>query len=131
MCLLNRFIAIGHIGGPFVWGFASSFIALGMSIIVVAAGLFKKADTALLPFHKSTDLVTSGPYKITRNPMYLGMVLILVGIAFVLGSLPPFFVIPLFIFIIQTNFIQGEERFMEDIFGDEYLDYKKRVRRWI
>lgn len=131
MYLLNRFAPVGNIGGPFVWGFAGAFVSFGLAIIVVSAGLFKRADTAIIPFHKSTALVIQGPYKFTRNPMYLGMVLILIGVGFVLGSLLPFAVIPLFILIIQTRFIVGEERFMETLFGEEYLNYKNSVRRWL
>jgi len=73
MYLLDRFIPIGYLGGPFVWGFASAFIAAGLMFIIYSAGLFKKAETPLIPFHKSTAVVTTGPYKITRNPMYLGL----------------------------------------------------------
>jgi len=121
MYLLDRFMPIGYVGGPFVWGFASAFIA-GLMLILYSAGLFKKAETPLIPFHKSTAVVTTGPYKVTRNPMYLGMVIILIGMATLFGSLLPFLVIPAFIFVIQTQFIVGEE---------EYLNYKRRVRRWL
>jgi len=131
MYVLHRSLPIGDLGGPFVLGFGSAFVSLGMALIVVSLALFKKADTAIIPFHKSTTLVIEGPFKISRNPMYVGMVLILVGVAVGLGSLLPFFVIPLFIYIIRQRFILGEERFMEELFGDAYLDYKKRVRRWI
>lgn len=131
MYLLDRIVPIGEFGGPFVWGFASSFIAAGLMLNIVSAGLFKKVDTPLIPFHKSTSLVIKGPFKVTRNPMYLGMVLFLVGVAIAFGSLLPFVVIPAFIFVIQNNFIAGEEHFMEELFGDEYLEYKKRVRRWL
>jgi len=62
MYLLDRFIPIGYLGGPFVWGFASAFIAAGLMFIIYSAGLFKKAETPLIPFHKSTAVVTTGPY---------------------------------------------------------------------
>jgi protein-S-isoprenylcysteine O-methyltransferase Ste14 len=131
MYLLDRYFPVGHIGGPFVWGFASAFISLGLMCILISAGLFKRAGTPLIPFHKSTALVTDGPYKYTRNPMYLGMVLILVGAAVILGSLLPWMVIPAFALIIQQRFILPEERFLEELFGEEYLDYKEQVRRWV
>ena len=131
MYLLDRFLPIGSFGGFFIWGFASAFIAVGLSLNIYSAGLFRKADTPLVPFHKSTCLVTKGPFRVTRNPMYLGMVLLLVGIATALGSLLPFLVVVVFIVIIQTQFIAGEERFMETLFGESYIDYKKRVRRWL
>lgn len=131
MFMLDHFFPVGHFGGPFVWGFASAFLAAGLMLLIHSAGLFAKADTALIPFHKSTALVTNGPYKITRNPMYLGMVLVLLGMAVILGSLVTFLVIPVFVVIIHFNFILGEERFMEELFGEEYLAYKRRVRRWL
>ena len=131
MYLLDQWQAIGPFGGPFVWGFASAFIAAGLMLVIYSAGLFKRADTPLIPFHKTTTIVTTGPFKMTRNPMYLGMVFCLIGIAVALGSLLPFVLIPVFILVIQTQFILAEERFLEELFGDEYLAYKKRVRRWI
>ena len=131
MYLLDQWQAIGLFGGPFVWGFASAFIAAGLMLVIYSAGLFKRAATPLIPFHKTTTIVTTGPFKMTRNPMYLGMVFCLIGIAVALGSLLPFVVIPVFILVIQTQFILAEERFLEELFGDEYLAYKKRVRRWI
>ena len=87
MYLLDQWQAIGPFGGPFVWGFASAFIAAGLMLVIYSAGLFKRADTPLIPFHKTTTIVTTGPFKMTRNPMYLGMVFCLIGIAVALGSL--------------------------------------------
>ncbi|MEE8233425.1 MAG: isoprenylcysteine carboxylmethyltransferase family protein, partial [Gammaproteobacteria bacterium] len=92
---------------------------------------FKKSGTAIRPFETSTVLVKGGPYRFTRNPMYLGMVLILIGMAIYLGSLTPWFVIPVFFLIIQEWFIKYEEPFLENTFGKEYQDYKTKVRRWI
>jgi len=63
--------------------------------------------------------------------MYLGMVILLIGVASYLGSLTPYVLIPVFFFIIQQCFIKHEELFLENIFGQEYLDYKTKVRRWL
>jgi protein-S-isoprenylcysteine O-methyltransferase Ste14 len=103
----------------------------GLFMSATAAGSFRKAGTPVVPFEPSTVLVTSGFFRYTRNPMYLGMVLMLVGVALLLGSLGPLVVIPVFVWIIQSNFIRGEEQFLEDIFGEQYLSYKRKVRRWI
>lgn len=92
---------------------------------------FRKAGTPVVPFERSTALVTTGTYRLTRNPMYLGMVLDLTGLALLLGTLSPWLPIPFFIWLIQANFITGEERFLEALFGQQYLDYKSRVRRWL
>jgi protein-S-isoprenylcysteine O-methyltransferase Ste14 len=63
--------------------------------------------------------------------MYLGLMIILIGSGILLGSLSPFLVIPVFFLIIQEGFIKHEEPFLENIFGDEYREYKSRIRRWL
>jgi protein-S-isoprenylcysteine O-methyltransferase Ste14 len=109
----------------------SVLVVIGTLMTGYAARLFAQAGTPLLPFERSTALVTRGPYRFTRNPMYVGLVLILLGVAILQGSLGAFLPIPLFIWIIRTSFILGEERFLENLFGNQYLDYKRSVRRWI
>lgn len=89
----------------------------GVVIGVIAARAFSKAGTPVLPFERSTTLVTNGVYRFTRNPMYLGMALILVGVALLFGTLTPLLPIPVFVWIIQGSFIRGEERFLGEIFG--------------
>lgn len=106
-------------------------VVLGIAIAAVAAGSFHKAGTPVIPFEPSTALVTGGVYRYTRNPMYLGMVLLLIGAAILFGSLGAWIPIPFFIWIIQANFIRGEERFLEAIFGEQYREYKRKVRRWL
>ncbi|HEX7027866.1 MAG TPA: isoprenylcysteine carboxylmethyltransferase family protein [Gammaproteobacteria bacterium] len=106
-------------------------VVLGITVASIAAWSFHKAGTPVIPFEPSTALVTGGLYKYTRNPMYLGMLLLLIGIAVLFGSLGPWLPIPFFIWVIQANFICGEERFLESIFGERYLEYKRKVRRWL
>ena len=113
-----------------------SYLGLGLllgGVVMAATALrtFSKAGTPVLPFQRSTALVTNGVYRFTRNPMYLGLALMLAGVALLFGTLTPLLPIPVFVWIIQGNFIRGEERFLEEIFGDQYLSYKRRVRRWI
>jgi protein-S-isoprenylcysteine O-methyltransferase Ste14 len=107
------------------------FVAVGVAIAAVAAGAFRRAGTPVIPFEPSTALVTSGLYRVTRNPMYLGMVVLLIGVAILLGSLTAFLPVPVFAWIIQKWFIEGEERFLEEIFGENYLAFKRNVRRWL
>ncbi|MCH7779688.1 MAG: isoprenylcysteine carboxylmethyltransferase family protein [Acidobacteria bacterium] len=90
-----------------------------------------KLGTPLKPFEESTVVVTTGMFRFTRNPMYLGMVVGLLGAAIFLGSLVSLLPVPAFIAIIHFQFIVREERFMEELFGAEYLAYKRKVRRWI
>ena len=103
----------------------------GLAIIVWHAGYFKKYDTPIKPFKESTFLIKDGLYRYTRNPIYLGMVIILFSGAVVLGSLTPFLVIPIFILLIQKIFIEKEEEFLSERFGKKYIEYKKKLRRWI
>lgn len=106
-------------------------IVIGFAIAIWAAASFGKVGTPIKPFEQSTHLVTGGMYRITRNPMYLGMVLILFGIAIVCGTIGPFVPVPIFIWIIQRKFIRFEEAALEEKFASEYVAYKGRVRRWL
>jgi protein-S-isoprenylcysteine O-methyltransferase Ste14 len=103
----------------------------GIVMAATASSAFRRAGTPVLPFERSTALVTTGLYRVTRNPMYFGMLLILAGVALVSGSLSTLLPIPVFAWAIQRNFIVGEERFLEEIFGAQYLNYKRQVRRWL
>jgi protein-S-isoprenylcysteine O-methyltransferase Ste14 len=106
-------------------------IGIGIYVVVVPARLFQVHSTAIRPFEESSALVTEGVYRLTRNPMYLGMIIVLTGVAFLLGTLVSFLPIPVFAGLIQRQFIVKEEAMLEDTFGDRYLEYKKSVRRWI
>jgi protein-S-isoprenylcysteine O-methyltransferase Ste14 len=105
--------------------------ALGLALILWAALHFGRAGTNIRPHLPSTVLVIAGPYTFTRNPMYLGMAGILLGAALFMGSLTPFVVIPAFMALINERFIVPEEAKLEAAFGQAYVDYKARVRRWL
>ena len=108
-----------------------ALLVLGLALDVWAAGLFNRAGTAIKPLHPSTALVTHGPFRLSRNPMYLGMAVMLVGVAMLLGSLTSFAVVPAFALLIEHRFIRREEAMLEGTFGARYAQYKRRVRRWI
>ena len=93
--------------------------------------LFKKVNTTVKPFEKPSTLILKGPFKISRNPMYLGMALLLVGAGFILGSITSFIGTILFIIAMEVRFIPTEEKFMFEQFGEEFEAYKKKVRRWL
>jgi len=103
----------------------------GLWINLWASNYFKKVDTTIKPFQTSTHLVTVGFYKYSRHPMYLGMLLILLGIFLLLGSLSPIIILPIYIALITRNFILPEEKMLQETFGDAYQKYKIKVRRWI
>ena len=116
----------------FPWNILGAIpLALGIALNLIADRAFKKVETTVKPFEQSTVLVTTGVYRIGRHPMYLGMVLILLGLAVLLRSLTPFVVIPVFAVLMDVVFIRAEERMLEEEFGEAWLEYKKDAQRWI
>ena len=131
MWLLQRFFPVHqYIDTPIAYAGVIP-VLFGIAMAAISAGMFIKVDTGLEPFDEASTLVTGGFYRITRNPMYLGMFLMLFGVAFLLGSVATLLPLVLFILVIRYNFVLGEERFLEATFGQSYLDYKSEVRRWI
>ncbi len=108
-----------------------AFVLAGLLASFTGAGLFLRNRTAIIPFKPATYLVTSGVYRWTRNPMYLGMALTYAGLAFLLNSLPALVLLLVVIAIVQRQVIAREEAYLERAFGNEYLAYKNRVRPWI
>jgi protein-S-isoprenylcysteine O-methyltransferase Ste14 len=107
------------------------FIAAGVSLAVWGRLQFRTAATPIHPAEQPTALVTSGPFRFTRNPMYLGMTLTLFGVAALFGKLIPLLIPFLFAWVISARFIRHEEERLVELFGDAYADYTRRVRRWI
>jgi protein-S-isoprenylcysteine O-methyltransferase Ste14 len=131
MAGLHSFFPIARIvPSPFNYT-GAALVVLGAASTLWAAMFFGKVGTPVKPFEQSTVLVTAGLYRITRNPMYLGLVLALIGVALLLGSASPFLIIPVFVWWIRRRFVLREETFLEAIFGQEYRSYKTRVRRWL
>jgi len=107
-----------------------ALILFGIVMSATAAGAFRRAGTPVIPFERSTALLVTGWYRFTRNPMYLGMVLSLLGTGLSLGSVGALLPLPVFVVLIESLFIRHEERFLEEIFGQQYRDFRARVRRW-
>ncbi len=93
--------------------------------------LFLKRGTSLIPGKRAEALVTSGPYRFTRNPMYVGMAFLYVGLALWLDVLWALAFLPVVLLVVDRRVIAPEERYLEARFGDEYRAYKQRVRRWL
>jgi protein-S-isoprenylcysteine O-methyltransferase Ste14 len=106
-------------------------ILLGLALVVRADRQFRRASTTIKPFEESAALVTDGVYRICRNPIYLGMALVLCGVGLALGGVAPFLVVPLFAWWITTRFIVVEERMLAARFPREYEAYRARTRRWL
>lgn len=92
---------------------------------------FRRARTTMFPFRPATTLVQHGPYRFTRNPMYVGATLSYVGIAMVINAAWPLVLLPLVLLSLSWYVVREEENYLAALFADEYHAYKKRVRRWI
>jgi protein-S-isoprenylcysteine O-methyltransferase Ste14 len=106
-------------------------VLIGAWLAVAPSMHFDRIGTTVKPFEESRVLVVTGVFAWSRNPMYLGMVSILLGLWIVLGSLVPLLVVPVFAWLLRKRFIEREEWELRGRFGDEYVAYTARVRRWI
>jgi protein-S-isoprenylcysteine O-methyltransferase Ste14 len=107
------------------------WVFLGLLLAGWALFSFRRAGTSPIPHVPAMALVSNGPYRLTRNPMYLAMALVCVGISLALNMLWPLLSVPVVIVILDRMVIRKEERYLETKFGDIYRQYKTRVRRWI
>ena len=105
--------------------------SLGLFILISTLTRYRKTKTEINTFKKPKKLITNGFFQYSRNPIYLGFTLILLGIALLLGNVAA--LIPVACFFLAANFwyVPFEEKNMEIVFGKNYLFYKKKVRRWI
>jgi protein-S-isoprenylcysteine O-methyltransferase Ste14 len=106
-------------------------VGLGVWLNLWADRLFARRQTTVRPFQDSTALVTDGPYRVTRHPMYLGMLLIVLGTALLAGSTVPLAVVVGMWWLLATTFVIPEETAMRRQFGAQYDAYARRVRRWL
>jgi len=105
-------------------------LAAGIALNLMADSAFKKAQTTVKPFEISTALITTGVFQICRHPMYLGMALILFGLAIVMGSLKPLITIAIFVILMELVFVRAEEKMLKQQFGPVWDNYKNNVRKW-
>ena len=116
---------------PPVWNLLGLvFLASGVIMNLIADKAFHQAGTTVKPFEESSVLVTDGVFQISRNPMYLGSVLILTGTAILLRSLSPYMIIFAYAFLVDRRFIRVEEGMLAKKFGSSWEQYKSRTRRW-
>ena len=115
------------------WGgvLGGTLILLGIALNLWADGLFKRVGTTVKPDELARVLVVDGPYALTRHPMYLGFVLIVVGTACALGSAAPWLVVPVFVAVVRQRYVLPEEAKLTVVFGDRYREYGRRTRRWL
>jgi protein-S-isoprenylcysteine O-methyltransferase Ste14 len=117
---------------PFPYKLIGIFLIVsGLLLTLSTNSALLKQRTSIKPNEVPDVFITNGPFKISRNPIYLGMTIILSGVEILLGSLSPMIFPVVFVIIINRFFISVEEKILENKFGENYLEYKKRVRRWI
>jgi protein-S-isoprenylcysteine O-methyltransferase Ste14 len=117
---------------PSLWNLLGIIpLVLGVIINLVADKAFHKANTTVKPFEESSALITHGVFRVSRNPMYLGFVLILIGIAVLMRSLTPYVVVLAFAILIDRMYITVEERMLAEKFGAEWEKYRQSTRRWL
>lgn len=130
MVALHLWFPVVRVLSPPVNHVGVALIVAGIALAAMAKRRFDVAGTTVKPFQRSSAVVSDGPFRFSRNPMYLGMLLALSGLFVLLGTLSPLVVLPVFYATIAAQFVRREERHMEEQFGDAYRDYKRRVRRW-
>ena len=108
-----------------------ALVLAGLATVALALAAFRRAGTSPHPNHPTAALTGAGPYRFTRNPMYLGLALITAGIAGIGNALWPLLAVIPVVAIIQTQVIVREEAYLEAKFGESYRAYRTRVRRWL
>ena len=107
-------------------------VAVAMAVLGVWPVLmFRRSGQSVIPWTKTPELLARGPYRFTRNPMYLQMILVCIGISVILASAWILLLTPACAWLLNVIAIRPEEAYLKQKFGDAYLEYMKRVRRWI
>jgi protein-S-isoprenylcysteine O-methyltransferase Ste14 len=132
--LVHR-IAPAHIASPeyrpvvatIGWALVAASAVVSLSALIT----FRRARTTIIPNRPASMFVDTGPYRWTRNPMYVGLTLLSLGVACVFNGLWPLLLVPLAAVVTDRYTIAREERYLERAFGETYRDYQRRVRRWL
>lgn len=130
---IGQMFDIPGLGLPDLWrrGLAVAGLIIGFGLEAAAAGLFRRARTAIQPWKPSTALVTGGVYRFSRNPIYVGMAILYAGLAVALDSPVALALILPCLVVVDRLVIAREERYLQARFGPAYLAYRQAVRRWL
>jgi protein-S-isoprenylcysteine O-methyltransferase Ste14 len=129
--LANRRFRLPFLPRPLARTIGPLLILGGVAAALLGSRELHRAETNVDPYEPATTVVTGGPYRFTRNPIYVGFTLIYLGISALANALLPVLLLPAVQQLMRRGVIEREERYLERKFGDEYLHYKERVRRWI
>jgi protein-S-isoprenylcysteine O-methyltransferase Ste14 len=117
---------------PVAWRFAGLLpIAAGIALNIAADRQLKRLGTTVKPFQRSNALATNGVFQWSRNPMYLGMVLVVAGAAVLEGSISPWIAVAALAVLLDRVFVLREEKMLKETFGAAFEQYTQRVRRWL
>jgi protein-S-isoprenylcysteine O-methyltransferase Ste14 len=129
--LANRRFRIPFLPRPLARTLGPSLVVGGLAIGLLGSREMLRAETNLDPRKPATTLVTDGAFRFTRNPLYLSMIMIYGGISALANAFPPVLLLPIVQRLMRRGVIEREESYLERKFGDDYLQYKTRVPRWI
>ena len=133
-CLLSLVIPLGPgLGRPNTLALMAGFgfVLAGLGLAVASVRSFRAAGTSVVPGEPSTALVVTGPYAVTRNPIYVGFVLAYFGLAILLTSVWVLLLLIPVLIVLQRGVVEREEAYLERKFGDAYRRYQARVPRWL
>lgn len=133
MWLLAQFLPVGQVSVPGQVPLAILLLGAGILLMLWAVAFFVKVKTTVNPLRpaRASSLVTGGAFRLSRNPIYLGDLLVLAALVVWLGNVFNVALLALFVWYINRFQILPEERALTGLFGEEYLDYCRRVRRWL
>lgn len=114
-----------------VYALGGLWIFLGLLLAGWALFGFRRAGTSPIPHAPSSALVSTGPYRLTRNPMYVALALVSIGVGLLGNALWPILSVPVALVLVDVLVIRREERYLDGRFSDAYRSYRRRVRRWI
>lgn len=106
-------------------------LAAGLSLLAAAAVMFVRARTTIIPHRRATSLVTTGPFRVSRNPIYTAFTIVTIGAALMLDTWWPIVTVVPAVLAVRNLVIVPEERHLAEVFGDQYAAYRDRVRRWL
>jgi protein-S-isoprenylcysteine O-methyltransferase Ste14 len=129
--LLNRRLHVPFLPSGMARVLGWPLVGGGMVLAAWFARTMNAADTTLRTDKPVSNLVQDGPFRYSRNPGYLSLAMLYAGIAILRNALWAVLLLPLVLYVIQREVIEREERYLERTFGEEYLAYKRRVRRWV
>jgi len=132
--MLDRYVyplPLSHFGGSALKPVGWILLALGFILAGWGIMTFRRAKTAINPHGSASQLVTYGPYRFTRNPMYTGLTFEYLGAAALLDSGWAIIALPIVLFVLVRTVISREESYLNDAFGADYATYTARVRRWL